>query len=88
MLFFVDDENLPIVPPILVTVPFDYPENSPECSTSRKDYGEFHCIIIFKLRLSLGLVCPLSLIGKAFDKKCKMGWFKPPAWRNFSVTID
>ena len=35
-----DDENLPIVPPILVTVPFDYPDNSPECSTSRKDYGK------------------------------------------------
>ncbi|XP_060586044.1 mediator of RNA polymerase II transcription subunit 15-like [Ruditapes philippinarum] len=38
VVFFPDDENLPIVPPILVTVPFDYPENSPECSTSRKDY--------------------------------------------------
>ena len=37
---FSDDENLPIVPPILVTVPFDYPDNSPECSTSRKDYGK------------------------------------------------
>ncbi|KAL4223663.1 mediator complex subunit Med15 [Mactra antiquata] len=33
-----EDDNLPCVPPILITIPHDYPENSPECSTSRKDY--------------------------------------------------
>ncbi|XP_052230718.1 mediator of RNA polymerase II transcription subunit 15-like [Dreissena polymorpha] len=33
-----DDDNLPGVPPILITVPNDYPSNSPECSMVRKDY--------------------------------------------------
>ncbi|KAL3856795.1 hypothetical protein ACJMK2_011512, partial [Sinanodonta woodiana] len=32
------DKNLPSVPPILVTLPEDYPESSPEYATSGKDY--------------------------------------------------
>ena len=39
-IIFTDDLRLPSVPPILITVPYDYPDNSPECSTHRNDYGK------------------------------------------------
>ena len=38
-LIFSDDHRLPSVPPILVTIPQDYPNDSPECSTSGQEYG-------------------------------------------------
>ena len=38
-LVLVDDHRLPSVPPILVTIPQDYPDDSPECSTSGQEYG-------------------------------------------------
>ncbi|XP_064620402.1 mediator of RNA polymerase II transcription subunit 15-like isoform X14 [Lineus longissimus] len=38
LVFKLDDRNLPSVPPIMVTVPEDYPQSSPKCETGDENY--------------------------------------------------
>ena len=44
-----DDQHLPTVPPISVTIPENYPETSPTCSPGLEDYGkaEFDTLLGF-----------------------------------------
>lgn len=41
---YLDDKNLPSVPPLQLSIPADYPDQSPHWEDDGQQYGESSCI--------------------------------------------
>lgn len=39
LLCWLDDRNLPCIPPVQIAIPEDYPNSSPKCNLSNYEYG-------------------------------------------------